>query len=521
MRQRIGTRLISAFLIGAAITMLVGAVAVFAQVRVNNNANAVLSIDIEELAFCDGLAANLAGTRWYEREFFMFSEVGNPAKQKEYSTKLDNAWEALAQDAEAIWSLPEEAVVKDHADELTQLIAQSRQELTVVKNLMLSGRSYEEVQPQYQEYRNTVYKLEDLVRHMSQHAREILKERQEGLIQTQATLRDLVIATVAVAVILAFFLGIALTRSITRPVSRLSEVTKKIAAGDLNQRAKVTSKDELGELATSFNQMTESLQKSRDEIQEKNQELEAMNEELKASNEELRQTQEKLIRSERLAAIGQLAGGVGHELRNPLGALRNAVYYVKGKVAKSELAQKEPRVMEFLGIMDDEINSSNKIINDLLGFSRVGKPSVSPTQIRSVIEEALLRMHIPENIELTKKLDAELPQVEVDPDQIQQVLVNMITNAVQATPDGGKLTISARERKEFLEVEIADTGEGIPEETRDKIFDPLFTTRAKGIGLGLAVCKSIIDRHGGNIEVKSKVGKGTTLNIKLPLRAAA
>ena len=241
--------------------------------------------------------------------------------------------------------------------------------------------------------------------------------------------------------------------------------------------------------------------------------------ERKQMEQKLRETQEQLIRSERLAAIGQLAGGVGHELRNPLGAIKNAVYYIRGKVSKSELGEKEPRVMEFLNIMDDEVNASNKIISDLLGFSRVGKPSVSPTRIQKVIEDALLRITIPENIELPKKLDADLLEVEIDADQIQQVLVNIITNAVQAMPDGGKLTIGAREKDEFLEMEIADTGDGIADEAMDKIFDPLFTTKAKGIGLGLAVCQTIIGRHQGNIEVKSHMGKGTTFTIKLPLKA--
>jgi len=239
--------------------------------------------------------------------------------------------------------------------------------------------------------------------------------------------------------------------------------------------------------------------------------------ERKRMEKELRETQEGLIRSERLAAIGQLAGGVGHELRNPLGAIKNATYYIKGKIAKNELAQKEPKVIEFINIMDDEINACVKIINDLLGFSRVGKPSVSPTQIKNVIEDALSRTTIPESIELIKKLDAELPQIEIDASQIQQVLVNMIINAVQAMPEGGKLIIGARGKEGFLEVRIADTGCGIPKEAIDKIFDPLFTTKAKGIGLGLAVCKTIIDRHEGKIEVKSQVGKGTTFIIKLPL----
>jgi PAS domain S-box-containing protein len=239
--------------------------------------------------------------------------------------------------------------------------------------------------------------------------------------------------------------------------------------------------------------------------------------ERKRMEREIQEKNGQLIRSEKLAAIGQLAGGVGHELRNPLSAIKNAVYYIKGKVASSELGQREPRVMEFLDIIDDEVNSSSKIITDLLGFSRVGKPSVSPARIEKIIEDALSHTPIPENIELTKKLDAGLPEINIDPDQIKEVVVNIITNAVEAMPEGGRLLIAAREKDKFLEVGVSDTGCGIPQESIDKIFDPLFTTKAKGIGLGLPVCKAIIDRHEGNITVESKVGEGTTFNIKLPL----
>ncbi|MFC1974605.1 ATP-binding protein [Chloroflexota bacterium] len=142
---------------------------------------------------------------------------------------------------------------------------------------------------------------------------------------------------------------------------------------------------------------------------------------------------------------------------------------------------------------------------------------MSPARIDKVINDAVTHTPIPENIELTKKVSASLSEVEVDTDQIRQVLVNMITNAVQAMPDVGKLTIEAKEKDSFLEVKIADTGGGIPKEAIGKIFDPLFTTRAKGIGLGLAVCKAIIDRHEGHIEVESSVGKGTIFTVKLPL----
>jgi len=332
------------------------------------------------------------------------------------------------------------------------------------------------------------------------------------------------------------------------------EAVMKVARGDYSVQVELSGKnDELDSLAMGLNMMiddirngieelhraNEKLKASEEELRASNEELEATNEELRSANEELqatdeelraaneelqtaneelRETQEQLVRSEKLAAIGQLAGGVGHELRNPLGAIKNAVYYIRGKVAQNELAQKEPRVTEFLDIMDDEINSSDKIINDLLGFSRVGKPSVSSTRIEKVIDDALSHVPSLENIELVKRLDTDLPEVEVDTEQIRQVLVNILVNAAQAMPEGGELTIGTGQRDKFLEVEITDSGCGISQEAIGKIFDPLFTTKAKGIGLGLAVCRSIIERHEGSIDVKSEVGKGTTFTIRLPLK---
>ena len=353
------------------------------------------------------------------------------------------------------------------------------------------------------------------------------------------------ISVLSVVILVALGVASAISRSISHPIAKLRNTAIAIGKGDLTRRAEVTSKDEIGELSSAFNLMTDEIQKRNEELETVNEELRganeklqaseeeiraaneelqateeelrASNEELQASNEELREAQEQLIRSERLAAIGQLAGGVGHELRNPLGAIKNAAYYIKGKLAKSELAEKEPRVLEFLDIVDDEINTSNKIINDLLGFSRLGKPAVTPTLVKKVVEEAVARAPIPENIELTTNLDSDSTEIAVDAGQIQQVLINVITNAVQAMPEGGKLTISTRERKRFLELDVTDTGSGITNETKGKIFEPLFTTKAKGIGLGLAVSKSIIDRHGGQIEAKSTEDKGTTFTIKLLL----
>lgn len=280
----------------------------------------------------------------------------------------------------------------------------------------------------------------------------------------------------------------------------------------------------------SINNAFSALKKRSEELQASHKELEAANEELRtteealrASNEELQatnnkliETQEQLIRSEKLAAIGQLASGVGHELRNPLGAIKNSVFYVRRRITKTELPATEPRVMEFLDIIDDEVNVANKVITDLLGFSRVAKPTVSPASVAGVIEDALKHTHLPENVELTKAIDNNLPMVMVDADQIRQVFLNIVLNALQAMPEGGRLNIRASSQGKFVEVAFADTGSGIPQSIINKIFDPLFTTKAKGVGLGLSVCKSILDRHEGDIRVESEVGKGTTFTISLP-----
>ncbi len=262
----------------------------------------------------------------------------------------------------------------------------------------------------------------------------------------------------------------------------------------------------------------ESINSAFSALRQRSGELEASHKELELANKELRGAQEQLVRSEKLAAIGQLSGGIGHELRNPLGTIKNAVFYVRRRLARTDLSATEPKVIEFLGIIDAEVDAASKVISDLLGFSRVAKPTVSRVSIADVIEDALRHTPVPENIDLARDLDDNLPMVMVDADQIRQVLVNVIVNAFQAMTGGGCLDIQAGSEGEFVEVMVTDTGSGIAETDIDKIFDPLFTTRAKGVGLGLSVCKTILDRHGGDIRVESEVGRGTTFTVSLPTR---
>lgn len=521
--MRIGQKLIFGFLAVVALTVILGIVNIVSIRDIGNltvthhtmhmpaeNALTHIRIDLGGII----RATEEHGTDWMTEEESL-EEI------KERKEHVESEFEHLFA-ATGLLTLEEVEDVKGSVNELYDLSA---------KLFLLHGKTRAERAPTMEEFDEKVEEIDGKLDVLIGKINKASKASVDSILSTITSRRIINISVLAVVILASLGIAFAISRSISHPIAKLRNVAIAIGKGDLTRRAEVTSKDEIGELSSAFNQMTDEIQKRNEELETVNEELRganeelqateeelrASNEELQASNEELRETQEQLIRSERLAAIGQLAGGVGHELRNPLGAIKNAVYYIKGKLVKSDLAEKEPRVLEFLDIVDDEIDTSNKIINDLLGFSRVGKPSVTPTPVKKIIEDALARVSIPENVALNENLGPDSKEVAVDAGQIQQVLVNVITNAVQAMPEGGKLTISTRERKNFLELDVTDTGSGISDENKGKIFDPLFTTRAKGIGLGLAVSKSIIDRHGGQIEAKSAVGKGTTFTIRLPL----
>jgi len=225
---------------------------------------------------------------------------------------------------------------------------------------------------------------------------------------------------------------------------------------------------------------------------------------------QLREAQEELVRKERLAILGQLAGGVSHELRNPLGVMKNSVYYLKMVLPEDE------RVRKHLGIMEREVTTATRIVSDLLDFARAKPPSQAPTDLSELVREVLDRTPLAENIRVAAKLAPDLPPISVDALQVQQVLGNLITNGAQAMPEGGTLTIETARAEGGARVAVSDTGVGIPQENLGKIFQPLFTTKAKGIGLGLAVAKGLAEANGGTISVESAVGRGSRFLVVFP-----
>ncbi len=251
--------------------------------------------------------------------------------------------------------------------------------------------------------------------------------------------------------------------------------------------------------------------------------------------------QEKIIRSEKLAAVGKIVGSIGHDLRNPLNNINNSASYLS-----EMLEDADEKVKKQLDIILKAVDRSGSIINDLLDLSRTKPLCLVKCNVNDIVKETLSDIETPENIRVETQLEEYLPEILLDPYQTQRVFLNIISNAFRAMPEGGNLKISTSHlslvnshlktkeedvisspmtndqwpmaERNFVEISFTDTGHGIPDENLQKIFEPLFTTRSKGIGLGMAIVNDIIEKHKGTIDVQSEVGKGTIFVVKLPIK---
>jgi signal transduction histidine kinase len=309
------------------------------------------------------------------------------------------------------------------------------------------------------------------------------KEVLEPIVTLAKAMGIAALAFLIIGILIVYFT----TRSITRPIAGLNRMVEEVGAKKFDatiDTALLARKDEFGSLTGAFKEMVENLKDAQD----------------------------KLVRGEKMALLGQLSGGVAHELRNPLGAIKNAAYFLKMALEKPD-----PEVHESIEIIGKEVAISEGIINSILSFARPKQPVMRKTDINDLIKEALSRITMPKNVAVSTEWGA-LPTILADPDQLGQAFGNIIRNAVQAMHEGGRLTIKTQAPDAgHIAVSVADTGAGIPEENIKKIFEPLFTTKAKGVGLGLALTKTLVEGHGGTIKAKSKVGKGSTFTVRLPV----
>lgn len=339
-------------------------------------------------------------------------------------------------------------------------------------------------------------------------------------------------------------LTIVMSRTLTRPMRSLGRAAMRVVDGDLTTRAPVRTGDEVGVLAQVFNTMVERVQRSHEDleaqVQVRTEELTATNRELAEEiieraradealreyserlqemvgerTKELKDAQAQLVRQERLAMLGQLAGGIGHELRNPLGVISNAVYFLQMTVPNPDETTRE-----YLEIITQEVQNSEKIVSDLLEFARTRPSAAEEVRVWELLAHVLDRHPPPENVATTCDAPPGLPLVFIDPRQIEQVLGSLVQNAYQAMPDGGRLDLRAVAEGDEVTISVADTGVGISTENLPKLFEPLFTTKARGIGLGLAISKKYVEANGGRIEAESREDTGVTFTVRLPLDRA-
>jgi two-component system NtrC family sensor kinase len=323
----------------------------------------------------------------------------------------------------------------------------------------------------------------------------VLEEKYDD-IRRQTILIFLGVTTLSLITSLA--LSYLLSGNISSSIGKLASAARQMATGKLDIQVDVKSKDEVGELAGTFNFMAAALRERDEKLKEF--------------------ATKRIMESERLALIGQLAAGVAHEINNPLqGILAYSCLLV-------EDMSPDDQNRGFIEKIAKQATRCKEIVRGLLDFSRQTKPEMMQWQMNSVVRDSLAlveRQSLFHNIEIVKKFQADLPGTMLDASQMQQVLMNIIINASEAMGGKGKLSVATRtdSSKKFIEVEIADTGVGISRENLERIFDPFFTTKqvGHGTGLGLAISYGVVKRHNGSIEVRSEVGKGTTFTVRLPI----
>ncbi|MFQ5681097.1 MAG: ATP-binding protein [Candidatus Omnitrophota bacterium] len=348
------------------------------------------------------------------------------------------------------------------------------------------------------------------------------------------------------AALIILFLAIFVANHISRPLRRLISATSKVAHGDLTSYISVDSRDEIGELAASFNQMITNLRESREELEEwsrtleqkvsertvelqqSKQQLEKSMEQLATLHDELQVTQSQLMQAGKMAAVGQLASGVAHEINNPLSIILNNVQLIKLLNEQGKGVDLN-EIKEIVDIIQESVIRARRITQGLLDFSHISTGKFTKVSINELIKKVLslveyeMRMH---NIAVRCKLEDSLPRINGDAQILQQVFFNLISNArwaieKKSAKDGGIISISTRfdKDKKLVTVFISDTGVGISEEDKERIFEAFYTTKpvGEGTGLGLSIVYNIINEHKGSISVESEVGKGATFKIVFPV----
>ncbi|MDP2276698.1 MAG: ATP-binding protein, partial [Nitrospirota bacterium] len=284
-------------------------------------------------------------------------------------------------------------------------------------------------------------------------------------------------------------------RLINKPLRALTNVMKKVESGDLSVRAEAKGRDEFAYLSSAFNSMIDTLASAKQEI-----EIFHM---------------QQMERAAKLASLGEIISGIAHEIKNPLTGISCAV-----QVFNSELADDDSRKPVITEVLN-QVKRLDRIVKDLLSYAKPKTPVFVPSKIHEILEKTLFFVYPKaknQHIAIENQVGKEIPEILMDPDQMHQIFLNIIINAIQSMPDGGVLTISSIVSPDFVEISIEDTGKGISSEDLPYLFEPFFTRKAQGTGLGLSISRKIVQEHGGEIIVESEVGRGSAFTVYLPMK---
>lgn len=353
------------------------------------------------------------------------------------------------------------------------------------------------------------------VRHVTS---KMTERMEESHITSMRQSSYLIIVAVIVSIMLSALIFVVIMRSITGPVDILVKGLEKVSSGDYHSKVAIESGDEIGFLAKTFNTMTDNIDTMTRQKEKLMRELQDLNDDLErrvqAATEQLRITHENMLRSETLSVVGTFASGVAHELSTPLSSIISYFQMIKGRMPE--------QIAEDADIIEGELHRCRNILRGMLNFARAPEKDKTMTDVNSIIRDllALIRYQTEyKKTVITENLDSRLPAVMAIPGQLRQVFMNIIVNALQSMSEGGELNVSTSGggdgRK--IVINVSDTGCGIPENELNRIFQPFYTNKQSGTGLGLSISYGIIKGHGGEIEVESKPGKGTTFVISLPV----
>ena len=328
-------------------------------------------------------------------------------------------------------------------------------------------------------------KIETLSNDSNQLSQLLLRQVNEAQ-QANLALIVILLSVFAIYLLINFIL---MYQNALKPISELQTGMNIVGSGNLAYSAKIDKKNEIGDLAKSFDLMTTNLKNMTVKLQEQ----------------------------ERMVAIGQTAGMVGHDLRNPLQSIIGELYLARKELQTLPESELKTSMQESLDAVEEQICYMDKIVSDLQTFVKPVAVQKQVFNLKKLIIELITESNVPEEVEVQAQVEEDLA-INADPQLMKRVLINLITNAIQAMPEGGKLNIKGETEATKVKISVEDTGVGIPEEIKPKLFTPLFTTKSRGQGFGLAVCKRVIEAQSGTITFESERGKGTKFIIQLPLK---